>query len=203
MGFNVGQKLAERYARDRCARLPAATLRGALLCQRALLCSWRTTTEGQTVQGRRAAAAPLPAASIAHAHARAAWPRLSRLRTRAGRPIFADDLQAITFLCKDFWTEVYGKQMDKLRTNHKGVFELQDHRFRAVLRVSAAPEANAGEAARRFLVLPCGMIRGALHALGIHATVRAEAQGLPGVVFVIHVRQHLWGGGAEPPQAPP
>ena len=47
------------------------------------------------------------------------------------------------------------------------------------------------------------MIRGALHALGIHATVRAEAQGLPGVVFVIHVRQHLRGGGAEPPQAPP
>jgi len=26
--------------------------------------------------------------------------------------------------------------MDKLRTNHKGVFELQDHRFRSVLRIS-------------------------------------------------------------------
>eukprot|EP00960_Hanusia_phi_P078246 768797-Hanusia_phi.AAC.4 len=41
------------------------------------------------------------------------------------RPIMENDLAVITFLCKDFWTEVYGKQMDKLRTNHKGVFELQ------------------------------------------------------------------------------
>ncbi|KAJ1493247.1 NO signaling/Golgi transport ligand-binding domain-containing protein [Baffinella frigidus] len=106
------------------------------------------------------------------------------------RPIFADDLQAITFLCKDFWTEVYGKQMDKLRTNHKGVFELQDH---------LAPEANAGEAAKRYLLLPCGMIRGALAALGILATVRAEAQGLPSVVFVIHVRQPLRSESAAAP----
>ena len=50
--------------------------------------------------------------------------------------VFENDLAVITFLCKDFWTEVYGKQMDKLRTNHKGVFELQDHRFRSVLRIS-------------------------------------------------------------------
>ncbi|EKX42759.1 trafficking protein particle complex subunit 6 [Guillardia theta CCMP2712] len=57
------------------------------------------------------------------------------------KPILENDLAVITFLCKDFWTEVYGKQMDKLRTNHKGVFELQDHRFRALLRVSAVPHS--------------------------------------------------------------
>jgi hypothetical protein len=60
--------------------------------------------------------------------------------------------------------------MDRLRTNHNGVFELQDHRFRPTLRLSTAPDHNAGEAAKRFLVLPSGMVRGALAILGIIAT---------------------------------
>ena len=31
---------------------------------------------------------------------------------------------------------VHALKMDKLRTNHKGTYELQDHRFRSVLRIS-------------------------------------------------------------------
>mmetsp|Transcript_47479 Transcript_47479/g.148510 ORF Transcript_47479/g.148510 Transcript_47479/m.148510 type:complete len:86 (-) Transcript_47479:682-939(-) len=79
--------------------------------------------------------------------------------------------------------------MDKLRTNHKGVFELQDHRFRALLRVSAGSQVNLSEAAKKYLILPCGMIRGSLSALGLEATVKAESSSLPGVIFVVHVHE--------------
>lgn len=35
------------------------------------------------------------------------------------RPRFADHLEAIKFICKDFWTEVFKKQIDNLKTNHR------------------------------------------------------------------------------------
>ena len=35
------------------------------------------------------------------------------------RPRFSDTLEIIKFLCKDFWMEVYRKQIDKLQTNNR------------------------------------------------------------------------------------
>ena len=37
----------------------------------------------------------------------------------------------------------------------------------------------------QFLWYPCGVIRGALAAMGLHATVQAESSDLPGAVFQI------------------
>ena len=34
-------------------------------------------------------------------------------------PRFADTLEIIKFICKDFWVEVYRKQIDKLQTNNR------------------------------------------------------------------------------------
>lgn len=34
------------------------------------------------------------------------------------------------FICTDFWTCIYKKQIDNLRTNHQGVYVLQDNAFR-------------------------------------------------------------------------
>ncbi|KAK3441749.1 hypothetical protein EUGRSUZ_B01762 [Eucalyptus grandis] len=39
------------------------------------------------------------------------------------RPRFSDHLEAIKFICKDFWSEVFKKQIDNLKTNHR-VWEL-------------------------------------------------------------------------------
>jgi len=51
------------------------------------------------------------ARAAAHSPVRApAGPPLS-LPSRA---VFENDLAVITFLCKDFWTEVYGKQVWRL-----------------------------------------------------------------------------------------
>ena len=35
------------------------------------------------------------------------------------RPRFSDTLEIIKFICKDFWYEVYRKQIDKLQTNNR------------------------------------------------------------------------------------
>lgn len=35
------------------------------------------------------------------------------------KPRFSDDLEAVKFICKDFWTAVFKKQVDNLKTNHK------------------------------------------------------------------------------------
>ncbi|XLR40000.1 hypothetical protein HN51_018156, partial [Arachis hypogaea] len=35
------------------------------------------------------------------------------------RPRFSDHLKAIKFICKDFWTELFKKQIDNLKTNHR------------------------------------------------------------------------------------
>jgi len=34
-------------------------------------------------------------------------------------PRFKDELDVMKFVCKDFWTVVYKKQVDNLRTNHQ------------------------------------------------------------------------------------
>ena len=35
------------------------------------------------------------------------------------KPRFSDNLEAVKFICKDFWTAMFKKQIDNLKTNHK------------------------------------------------------------------------------------
>ena len=89
------------------------------------------------------------------------------------RPRFSDHLEAIKFICKDFWSELFKKQIDNLKTNHRvmqriphawfffllirklrflgllcmqGTFVLQDNRFRWLTRVSLDPSAESTDA---------------------------------------------------------
>ncbi|KAH8091936.1 hypothetical protein JL720_5509 [Aureococcus anophagefferens] len=79
-------------------------------------------------------------------------------RIAQARALAADHLEAIKFICKDVWNEIFGKQIDKLQTNHRGVF------------------------------FPCGVLRGALANLGIVATVTAEYGTLPSCSFSIRIQ---------------
>lgn len=54
-------------------------------------------------------------------------------------------LEAVKFICKDVWIALYDKQIDNLRTNHRGVYVLHDNGFRPVGRMSG----EGGEVARR------------------------------------------------------
>ncbi|KAK7951751.1 BET3 family protein [Apiospora aurea] len=101
------------------------------------------------------------------------------------RPRFNDTLDVIKFLCKDLWTLVFKKQIDNLKTNHRGVYVLTDNAFRPLARMSTETGGQAVLRAQPFLWFPCGIVRGALAALGINATVQAETSELPGAVFQI------------------
>ncbi|OTA93303.1 hypothetical protein M434DRAFT_304365 [Hypoxylon sp. CO27-5] len=101
------------------------------------------------------------------------------------RPRFNDTLDAIKFVCKDLWMLVFKKQVDNLKTNHRGVYVLTDNAFRPLSRMSADPGGQAVVRAQPFLWFPCGIVRGALAAMGIAATVQAESSELPGAVFQI------------------
>ncbi|KAI1191337.1 BET3 family protein [Nemania serpens] len=101
------------------------------------------------------------------------------------RPRFTDTLDAIKFVCKDLWMLVFKKQVDNLKTNHRGVYVLTDHAFRPLSRMSSDAGGQALARAQPFLWFPCGILRGALAAMGITATVQAESSELPGAVFQI------------------
>ncbi|CAM8911628.1 unnamed protein product [Rhodiola kirilowii] len=115
------------------------------------------------------------------------------------RPRFADHLEAIKFICKDFWSELFKKQIDNLKTNHRGTFVLQDNRFRWLTHVSVEPttestdpsddpESKASQATSMHLYFPCGIIRGALSNLGIPCAVSADISDLPACSFVVRIK---------------
>nr|XP_033484710.1 trafficking protein particle complex subunit 6b isoform X3 [Epinephelus lanceolatus] len=62
---------------------------------------------------------------------------------------FKDELDIMKFICKDFWTCVFKKQIDNLRTNHQ------------------------------YLAFTCGLVRGALSNLGVKSIVTAEVSVMP------------------------
>ncbi|KAH7293701.1 hypothetical protein KP509_28G037500 [Ceratopteris richardii] len=121
------------------------------------------------------------------------------------RPRFTDHLEAIKFICKDFWVEIFKKQVDNLKTNHRGVFVLQDNQFRWLTHISLdSPLYNgdrvtletslsnnavmAARAAGQYLYFPCGLIRGALTNLGVPCDVSAEVANLPACSFIIRIK---------------
>ncbi|KAG0151367.1 hypothetical protein CROQUDRAFT_651185 [Cronartium quercuum f. sp. fusiforme G11] len=87
-----------------------------------------------------------------------------------------DPLEVIKFICKDLWSAMYNKQADNLRTNHRGVFVLQDYGFRPFLRLSSTIgyENELDQFCQKMLIFPLAVIRGALMNLGIQSVVSAE-----------------------------
>lgn len=103
----------------------------------------------------------------------------------------AQQLEAVKFLCKEVWMEIFSKQIDKLQTNHRGVFVLKDLELSWLTRFPSATEGSR-VAAIRLLAFPCGVIRGALANLGIPAVVAcdflADGQNMAACSFNIKVK---------------
>ncbi|PYI23308.1 BET3 family protein [Aspergillus violaceofuscus CBS 115571] len=110
---------------------------------------------------------------------------LAERRFARDRPRFVDNLDVIKFLCKDIWTILFKKQVDNLKTNHRGVYVLTDNSFRPFARMSTSVRSESVSMAQAYLWFPCGVIRGALSNLGISTTVQAETAELPGATFQI------------------
>ena len=116
--------------------------------------------------------------------------RLLRDRERAAEP-----LDAVKWLCREFWGDVFRKPVDRLQTNNRGVFVLQDHAFRWAKFVSGGPGQDSRALALKYLLVPCGLLRGALAAWGLEAAVNVDVSQLPKGVF--HVRLLAAAGGGS------
>jgi hypothetical protein len=68
---------------------------------------------------------------------------MMRCRFSTDRPRFTDTLDVIKFLCKDLWMLVFRKQIDNLKTNHRGVYVLTDNAFRPFSRMSTEAGGQA------------------------------------------------------------
>lgn len=102
-------------------------------------------------------------------------------------PKFKDELDLMKFICKDYWVCVFRKQIDNLRTNHQGVYVLQDKSFKYLQTVSGSKQYFEDSSA--FLVFTCGLIRGSLANLGVKSVVTTEVINLPAVKFQIQVQR--------------
>eukprot|EP00128_Syssomonas_multiformis_P007025 Colp12_sorted_trinity150504_noHs@15300 len=109
---------------------------------------------------------------------------LAERYTRDG-PRLKDQLEVIKFICKDFWTAVYKKQIDNLRTNHRGVYVLQDNKFKLFTQISDSKQYM--EKAAPLLAFPCGLIRGALVNLDVSCIVSAEVSQMPICTFTLRI----------------
>jgi trafficking protein particle complex subunit 6 len=67
--------------------------------------------------------------------------RLSRDRTER---LSLEMLDIVKYVCRELWTEFFRKPVDKLQTNNKGTFVLQDYNFRPLRYLSTeAPLASS------------------------------------------------------------
>ena len=89
------------------------------------------------------------------------------------------------FICRDFWTDVFRKPVDKLQTNNKGTFLLQDANFRWARYISGAPADEPGAVALKYTVFCCGLLRGALAAFDLDMVVHVDVSALPKAVFQV------------------
>ena len=87
--------------------------------------------------------------------------------------------------------EVYRKQIDKLQTNNRGVYMLLDNKLKLLARCS--PNAARQDAAKQhgalYAQFPSGLIRGALHGLGVSAVVGVEVNELPACHFTVRIQK--------------
>lgn len=106
----------------------------------------------------------------------------TRLAARAarGRAYAHDALDVVKLLCKEVWPMAFGKSVDNLKTNHRGVFVLHDAKLKWLMRASAREhDPNVQRELASIAALVCGLIRGALGSMGVRCTVQADVSQAP------------------------
>lgn len=102
-------------------------------------------------------------------------------------PRFKDELDLMKFICKDFWGMLFMKQIDNLRTNHQGVYVLNDNCFKLLSKLPVNRQyILEGE---KYVAFPCGLIRGALAGLGVTSFVTAIVNEMPAVKFQVEIQR--------------
>lgn len=77
-------------------------------------------------------------------------------------------LAVVKFICRDVWLQLYAKQINNLKTNHRGTFYLFDYEYQPIQQFSLEGELSQKELKlmEPYLEMPCGVIRGVLASFG-------------------------------------
>lgn len=99
-----------------------------------------------------------------------------------------DQLQIIKYICCEFWQFAFGKQIDSLKTNHRGVYVLTDNDV-SILKpfVVGIGHPDVPSLTVLYLALPCGLLRGALSGFRLKSTVKAQLTSFPICSFDVQV----------------
>jgi len=101
---------------------------------------------------------------------------------------FVEPLDIIKFVCKDVWIACWGKQVDNLRTNHRGVYIIQDNSFRPIRKLSSwEGHEDTLKQARLHVHFTLGLLRGVLRRLELNAGVTMELTKPPQCGFQIRL----------------
>ena len=106
--------------------------------------------------------------------------RIAQDKSRVTEP-----LEIVKLICKDFYLACFNKQMDNLKTNHKGVFVLTDNQFPLLSTFSSYSSTDTASKAQLYLKMVCGMMQGALDNLGLSASVQVDSTNLPCISYHI------------------
>ena len=112
--------------------------------------------------------------------------RLSKPQLR-----FTSDRDIIRFIRSEFWPVVFCKQLEQVGTpkggNKKGVYLLRDLKFKPLTRFSLGTHQDTQSACSKYLLFPCGLLKGALANLGMDAHVTCDQQSLPQCTFRVEM----------------
>ena len=98
---------------------------------------------------------------------------------------FTDDISVMKYICKEYWTSLFAKQIDNLRTNNSGTFVLQDNSFKMLANLTSDNEQQK-EIIHYIFDFVCGMLRGSLNNFGYASNVSVEALTMPCCKFQRH-----------------
>jgi hypothetical protein len=101
-------------------------------------------------------------------------------------PSLTNVLEIMKFVCRDIWKCVFNKQMDNLRTNHRGTFVLIDNSHKLIVNNNSAKGIHDTiQKSKVYLWFSCGIIQGVLGNFGLESNVTAEITNFPTVTFNI------------------
>lgn len=98
-----------------------------------------------------------------------------------------EELEAIKFICREFWSSIFHKQIDNLRTDRCGQYMLHENKFRFITRMSNGTQYL--DLMPKYLAFTCGLIRGALADFGFNAMVSGEVTKPPACIFNVLIRR--------------
>nr|CAX69609.1 Trafficking protein particle complex subunit 6B [Schistosoma japonicum] len=98
---------------------------------------------------------------------------------------FINELDTVKYVCTEFWSSVYHKQVDTLKTNYQDVYVLTVNEFQPLLKFESVPESMSE--IPKYLAFPSGLLKGALGSLGLNCIVTAECEQLPTCKFTVTI----------------